>query len=76
MKGFDETLGAQAGHRFADDGARHPELVDEFGFRRQLVTRGQLAREDLVLQPSDHARGQRRRHRVPNSAVSLVSARI
>ena len=76
LEGFDKTLGAQPGHRLADDGAGYPVLVDELGLRGQLVAWWQVAGEDLVLQPGDHPLRQCRGHRVPNSALSLVSARI
>jgi hypothetical protein len=31
LEGFHQTLGAQPGHRLADDSAGHPVLVDQLG---------------------------------------------
>jgi hypothetical protein len=63
LEGLDQTLGAQPSHRLADDRARDCVLIDELGFRWELVAGRQLAGEDLVLQPGDDPLGQCRRHR-------------
>jgi hypothetical protein len=76
LEGFDKALGPQPGHRLTDDRSGDPVLVDELRLRGQLVAWRQVAGQDLVLEPGDHPLRQCRRHTVPNSALSLVSARI
>ena len=74
LEGFDEALRPKPGDRLPDHRAGDAVLVDELGFRGQLVPGGQFAGKDLVLQAHDHPLRQCGRH--PNSALSFVKLRI
>ncbi len=58
LEGFDQSLGAEPRHCLPNDGSGYAELVDELGFRGQLVTGRQITGEDLVLQAGDDSLGQ------------------
>ncbi len=74
LEGFDEALRPKPGDRLSDHRPRDAVLVDELGFRGQLVPGGQFAGEYLVFQAGDHPLRQCGCH--PNSALSFVKLRI